>query len=212
MSDGKRKEHPLAWLADIGSQRIARVYAEALLNAAQRLGVTETVRQELHGLVDDLFASYPRLELFLHSGIVSRRHKAQVIRQALAGHLSPLVVNLLLVLNDHERLPLVRLVVRLFEDLVELRAGRLRMQIVSAAPLADDQAEKLRQELAHILQVEPILEQHIDPELLGGLQVRIRDWLFDGSLRTRLQRLVHDVMSRASYEIQSRRDRFCTSS
>ncbi len=55
-----------------------------------------------------------------------------------------------------------------------------------------------------------MLDEQIDPELLGGLIVRVGDWQFDGSVKARLNQLKNQLLERSSHEIQGRRDRFCT--
>ena len=56
--------------------------------------------------------------------------------------------------------------------------------------------------------MEPVLDVQVDPELLGGLVVRVADWQFDGSVRSRLQNLRNQLIENSSHEIQSGRDRF----
>jgi F-type H+-transporting ATPase subunit delta len=60
-----------------------------------------------------------------------------------------------------------------------------------------------------VFQLEPVIETNIDEGLLGGMVVQVGDWLFDGSVRTRLEQLRKQLMVRRNYEIQGRRDRFC---
>ena len=55
---------------------------------------------------------------------------------------------------------------------------------------------------------EPIVERQVDPDLLGGLQVRVGDWVFDASVRTQLNNLRNQIIAESSHAIQTRRDRF----
>jgi F-type H+-transporting ATPase subunit delta len=191
---------------DVGSQRIARVYAEALLNAAEQRGQAEAVVEELDSLLRDLFPSDPRFETFLSSAAIGRKTKKEVLLKVLGGKASDLFLNFLLVLNDHERLGLLRGIRGAARDLLDQRARRVRVQVESAAPLAGDQRERLTQE--QTFQMEPVLEAKVDPELLGGVVVRVGDWLYDASVRTRLETIRKQLIERSSHEIQSGRDRF----
>jgi len=56
--------------------------------------------------------------------------------------------------------------------------------------------------------VEPVLQETVDPDLLGGMVVRILDWVYDASVRARLQMLRNQLIERSSHGIQSGRDRF----
>jgi F-type H+-transporting ATPase subunit delta len=203
-------EQPFEHLADVSAQRIARVYAESLLNAAGRQDQRDEVLEELGTLVQDVFRADPLLETFLASGVVSRYRKAAVLRSAFGPRASPLLMNFLLVLNDHERLGLLRAILAEARMLRDQQAGRIRVEVQSAVDLPQDQRERLIGQLRAAFQREPILYTRVDPDLLGGLIVRVGDWVYDGSLRTRLNTIRNQLIERSSHEIQSRRDRFST--
>ena len=139
---------------------------------------------------------------------VGREAKAAVLRKAFGGRSSDLFVNFLVVLNNHDRLDLLRPIQRTYRELFDERAQRIRVHVRSAVPLPDDQQQRLRDELRQTFHRDPILVTEVDPDLLGGLVVRVGDWLYDASIRTRLANLKNDLIERSSHEIQSRRDRF----
>ena len=193
---------------DDATQHVAGVYAEAFLNAGQKSGQVEGLIQDLNSLVNQVYAADPALELFLSSRAVSRDRKAHALRAAFHGRASDLFLNFLLVLNEHDRLEALRPIAAAVRDLHEERTGKVRVQVASAEPLAADQEEQLRRELRESLGREPVLETSVDPALLGGLTVQVGDTLYDGSIRTRLEQIRHQLIERSSYAIQSQRDRF----
>ena len=65
----------------------------------------------------------------------------------------------------------------------------MRAEVVSAAPLRDEQLARLRDALAARVGRQLDLEVRVDPELLGGVVAKVGDLLFDGSLRTQLRQL-----------------------
>ena len=73
-----------------------------------------------------------------------------------------------------------------------------------------EQRQHLEQTLRGALQLEPILDTRIDPELLGGIIVKVGDWRYDASVQTSLKTIRDQIIARSSYEIQSGRDRFCS--
>ena len=103
---------------DDATRHVARVYAEALLNAAAKAGRDGEMLQELEGLVGEVFARDPDLEAFLASPAVTRGQKADVLRKALAGRSDDLLVNFLLVLNEHDRLGALRAVAAVYRELL----------------------------------------------------------------------------------------------
>jgi F-type H+-transporting ATPase subunit delta len=87
----------------------------------------------------------------------------------------------------------------------------MRVKVRSAVSLADDQRQHLLQDLRETFHLEPILDENVDPYLVGGMTVQVGDWLYDASLRTQLETLRDQLIARSSHEIQSGRNRFSDS-
>jgi F-type H+-transporting ATPase subunit delta len=199
-------------IADVSALRVARVYAEALLNAADKHGQSDEVVEALESLIRDLFPAELQFEAFLTSSAVGRERKAQVIDRVFEKRSVPVFVDFMKVLNQHERLNLLRPILAAAKELRDQRAKRIRVQVRSAVPLADDQADRLRQQLRESLRLDPVLRTEVDPKLLGGIVVKVGDWLYDASVRARLDSIRNQLIERSSHEIQSGRDRFSVAS
>jgi F-type H+-transporting ATPase subunit delta len=198
--------------ADVGAQRIARVYAESLYRAAEKTGQVQEVLEEVDSLINDVLAKSHELAILITGSAIGRHAKEKVIRKAFEGRATPLLVNFLLVLNDHDRLALLPTILSAMQQLDNERKRRIPVQVWTAVPLPDDQRDVLTARLRTDLGGEPILNLRVDPDLLGGLVVRAGDYVYDSSVRTQLARLREQLITRSSHEIQSRRDRFCTDS
>jgi F-type H+-transporting ATPase subunit delta len=203
-------EEPLRGTADVGAQQVARVYAEALYAAAEKRGQVQAVLEEIESLLKDVFPAQPLLRRLITGQAIGRKGKIEVIRKAFDGRASETFVNFLLTLNNHDRLELLAPILSALKQIDEHKHGRQRVQVWTAVPLPDDQRERLTAELRQVLQTEPLLEPHVDPDLLGGLVVRVGDYVYDASVRTELQAIRNQLIERSSHEIQSRRDRFCS--
>ncbi len=188
--------------------RIARVYGEALLNAAQEAGVVEDVKAELEELIQEVFRLQPRFEAFLASSAVGRNKKEEVLRSTFENRTSPLFFRMLLVLNNHDRLEILRALLIEFTDLYNRRHRRLPVKVRTAVPLSEEQRNRLNDNLRTGFQLEPLLEVEVDPEILGGMILRVGDLVMDASVRGKLEKIQKKLMARSSYEIQSGRDRF----
>jgi len=197
-------------IRDVGAVGIARVYAVALYNAAAKRQQADAVLQELNSLVHDLFQADPQLEAFLSSDAIGRRRKAAVIERVFQGRCSELFLNFLMVLNEHGRLGLVRAILAAYRQHLDTQARRITVRVQTAAPLPDDQRRRLEAQIRELFHIEPVLDVQVDPAVLGGLIVRVGDWLYDGSVRTRLQTLLNELTASSSHAIQSQRDRFST--
>src|SRR5262245_32685912 len=90
---------------DVSAQRVAKVYAEALLRATSKDAAENAVR-ELEDLVK-VFREAPQLSALLSSPAVPARVKTESIQKALAAQASPVVGNFLQVLNAHGRFDLL---------------------------------------------------------------------------------------------------------
>jgi F-type H+-transporting ATPase subunit delta len=195
-------------IANIQEQRIARVYAEALLDAAEQQGAVEDINAELREVVEEVFRLQPEFEDYLASGIVSKETREQALNSIFKGKASDLFLNTLLVLNEHDRLSLLRPMYQLYNHLNNERHKRIPVLVTTAVPLTEDQAGRLVSYLHDTLQLQPVLKTIIDPAILGGMIVRVGDRLFDGSVRNELVTIRKQLMARSSHEIQSRRDSF----
>jgi F-type H+-transporting ATPase subunit delta len=196
---------------DVGSQRLARVYATALMNAGAKQGVQpEALLEELDSLIDQVLAHHPQLDVLFTGAAVGRNVRRAALQKAFADRASDFFLRFLLVLNDHERLELLRPIRAAAHALENERLRRVPVQVWSAVPLTDDEKGQIAERVRRRFELEPILQTHIDPALLGGLKVRVGDLQIDATVRTRLDELRTQILARSSHEIQSRRDRFRT--
>jgi F-type H+-transporting ATPase subunit delta len=190
------------------ARRIARVYAEALLRAAEKRGTADDVGKELRDLVSAVYSTSPDIEQALSSPVVKRSAKTPVLEHAFKNNVSDLVFNLLNVLNAKDRLGLVRHVAASFGDLLDERAKRVRVTVRSAVPLTDVQTEQLKQSIGQATGLDPVIRAQVDESLLGGMIVQVGDQVFDSSVRYRIEAIRNQLLARSSYEIQTGRDRF----
>ena len=193
---------------DVGARRVARVYAEALLNAAQEKGQMDSVLEELDSLVRDVFDRDDRLEVFFSGAAVGRNARAAAIEKLFKTRASATFLQFLLVLNNHERLDLLRAILAEARDLYDERTRRLKVLITTAVPISDEQKQRIEMRVRERFKLEPVLVSRIDPALLGGIKIRIGDRQFDGTVRARLELIRQQLLLRSSHEIQSGRDRF----
>jgi F-type H+-transporting ATPase subunit delta len=192
---------------NVGAQRVAAVYAKALLGAAEKAGTTETVAAEL-GSVADALAQFPKFEEVLASALVSHEEKVQILDRTFGGKVSPLVLDFLKVLSQHGRLDVTQAVHSQFEQLYNEMRGRVPVSVHTAAPLDTAQSNALEASLRRILGGEPQMHPHVDPALIGGVVLRVGDTVYDGSVARQLAQVREQMINRSVHEIQSRRDRF----
>ena len=181
---------------DVRAIHVARVYAEALLDAAVKRDQVDQVLEELRELVATVLDPNPQLTDFFANKTITKEKKDELLQKVFPGRVSDLLANFLRVLNEHERLELIRPILHAYTDLTNQRARRMVVQVQSAVPLLDHQRERLVNELRQAFRQEPVLQTQVDPDLLGGLVVRVGDWLYDASVKSRLQSLRNELNER----------------
>ena len=169
---------------------IARNYAETLLTLAERQGPggPESFGAALDDLASLLRAD-ARTRQFMETPRVSPDEKKAALRKALDGRAPEMFVRFVMVLADKRRQALLPEIAAAYRDLVDERMGRARVQVtISHAPDEALQAE-IGNALADRLGKTVIPTFTVDPDLLGGMVVRVGDQILDGSLRTRAAHL-----------------------
>jgi len=101
------------------------------------------------------------------------------------------------VVAANRRLKALREIVSAFAALVALRRGVITAHVASAHPLNDVQRQSLRARLIEAGFGNVDIHERVEPDLLGGLVVRIGARLFDASLKSRLQRLQYAMRGAA---------------
>lgn len=194
--------------AGTGVRRLAGIYAEALLNAAEKRGQGEVVGKELDALADELFKADSRTSQFFGSPIIKRSTKEPLLAKAFEGKVSDLLFSFLGVLNGKDRLGLIPHVATAYRELVDRRAKRVRVLVRTAVALEDGQREALAETMRKGLGKDPVLDVKVDPSLLGGLVVRVGDEVFDASVSTQIETIRRQLLANSSHEIQVGRERF----
>jgi F-type H+-transporting ATPase subunit delta len=193
---------------DAGRQHLGTVYAKALLGAAQQAGKVGNVLEELESLETDILQKLPALRLTLSSPRVSTEEKVALLDKAFAGKMSDVLLNFLKVTAGHDRLGCLPDVLRNYRSLVNEADGKLEVIVRAAYPLSNPLRDRIAAKLSEVLKKKVQLNVEIDPDLLGGLVVRIGDTLYDGSLASQLQRMKSVALEQTSQAIRDSLNRF----
>ncbi len=169
------------------SRGVARRYARALFEVAEAGGRAKAVRAELEAAVQALHEQAELKRALLHPALAAERKRA-IVAQAFRSA-SPLLVRALELLATRGRLALLPAVAEEYARAHLASSGIERAQLVTAAPLPAAEAERVRRALAAALGTGVELEASLDPEVLGGVLVKIGGRHFDGTLRGRLAAL-----------------------
>jgi F-type H+-transporting ATPase subunit delta len=168
---------------------LAGRYASALFALARDERQIDAVGQSLEALGSALVDSKDFAEL-IASPLVSREEAGKAF-SALAPQLNldPISTNFLGVLARNGRKRELRSIIRTFRRLAAEHRGETIAEVVTAYPLKDDQVAALKAQLRARAGREVNLDHRVDPDILGGLVVKLGSQRIDASLRTKLNRL-----------------------
>ena len=172
---------------------LAGRYALALFGLARDEKQLETVGASLSALRQAMTESAD-FRALTTSPLVSRDEAIRAI-DATASSLNTdaLTRNFLGVLAQNRRLSQLGNVIRAFNTLAAQHRGEVTAEVTSARPLDDDQVEAIKQNLRARMGRDIAVEMNVDPAILGGLVVKIGSQRIDGSIRTKLNTLAHQM-------------------
>jgi len=180
-----------------GTRTVAERYARALLDVAldKKLDL-DRIGKELEGF-QALLERESALETALAAPTIPAAKRVILLEAVLASaKVSPETLNLLRLLAKNERVLLVAFVAESFHRLVlehrQIQSG----EVVSAHPLSGDQKKRLAGQLGQALGKTMDLTFRTDPEILGGVVVRVGNRIFDASVTTQLRRFKEKALSR----------------
>jgi len=163
------------------------MYGRALYEAAEASGDVELVNRDLQSIGSSL-ARNEQLVRVLFNPAFPQAGKKQILEKLTAGA-TPLVRSGLLVLVEHGRVTALPDLIEAFGELYERDQGQLEVELTTAIPIDDAQAELLRARLAAQTGTNVSLTRKVDPTIVGGLVLRVRDLLIDASVRGKLNSL-----------------------
>jgi F-type H+-transporting ATPase subunit delta len=179
------------------SGAVARRYAKALFALAKDGAVLQPAAEQLGRLA--AVASDPTLGPVLRSPLLSstRRHDlAQLLTRELG--LSDLLARFLQLLADHQRLGELPAIADRYQHLLDVELGWVRVTIRSARPLDAQQEADIVAVFATLTGRQVIPRASVDADLLGGVLVEVEGKVYDGSVRTQLDRLSKELSGSAS--------------
>lgn len=168
--------------------RLSRRYGKALFELA-----LEQKREEvIGGEIENFLAAYANspLQTVLNNPAFELNDRKAILSEVTKTlQLSPLSIHFLLILLERDRLTYLSAIVSHYRSMLNAVKGRVEAKVTDAAPLEPALMERLRQALHAISGKEVVLREETDPALLGGLMVELEGTIYDGSVRTQLEKI-----------------------
>jgi ATP synthase F1 delta subunit len=172
-------------------EEIASVYARSLFEVAQEQGKLDTIHDELGEFADALNASH-ELRVFLFSPYFSTKEKIEGLSRAVTGA-DETTVNFIELLIEKHRTPAIFRVRAEFHALWEEENKLLPVQITSAVELDESTVQHVGDRISEQTGRKVELSTRVEPDILGGIIVRVGNSILDASIRNRLENLRKQV-------------------
>jgi len=176
--------------------RVANRYAKALFALARERGTLEETAAQLDRL--GAIAADAGVAPVLRNPLLSpsrRRALAETLGRDVSA--AEMLSHFLGVLADHQRLGELPFIAEDYQRLLDNAVGRVRIAVRTAQPLEPAQLERISSTFAQLTGKRVVATVAVDPELLGGVVVAVEGKVYDGSVRTRLERIARGLAGSA---------------
>lgn len=175
---------------------IAMAYAQSLLELANEAKSAEAIEAEL-GQLRDLIDQNPSFHEVLASPAIGTLEREQLLDKVFRGNMSTLLFNTLGVMNQHGRLGLLDQLADAYSELLDQQLGKIEVDLTVAHPLSKEQFEAARKQISAALGRDAVVHAYVEPEIIGGMILRVGDKLLDASVKYQLASMKERLLSAA---------------
>jgi F-type H+-transporting ATPase subunit delta len=168
---------------------ISEPYAQAIMTLAQSNNLVDQIGEDISGIAG-LLKDSPEFLACVENPLVGADTKKAILNQALGSQVHPFTLKFLMVLVDRGRISFLENICQQFRALLRQIQKTVLAEVTSAVEISDEQRESIRQRvlaMSGASQVE--FETRIDPDLIGGVIIKVGSQVIDASLRSQLRRI-----------------------
>jgi F-type H+-transporting ATPase subunit delta len=208
MAHGKSQQAADEMVFDVDVEKLARVYAQAGLNAAGDHQGQQGLVDELKQIESEVLVKNPGLEKLFASALVSHEDKLGIIDRVFGNILSEKALNFLKVIGRHGRLEILRPIIHNVSKLWMQRQNQLAVTLELAHEIDPSLQNEMVKLIDERLTADTIVTVKINPDLIAGFVVRAGDRVLDASVRTNLERARAAMVDKAIERIAQRPDKY----
>ena len=171
-----------------------RRYAQAVFQLAVEHDTLERWLDDLTQLADSI--TNEEFSRTLSAPRISMEQKEGIIRESLGSSVDRLALNLMFLLTSRNLVHLLPDIADSFQEMLDAHQGIERAEVVSAVPLSDAQQSEISEMLARMSGKQVRVTTRTDPQIIGGMVIRVGDQVMDGSARGRLQAMRRELVER----------------
>lgn len=171
---------------------VARRYAQAVMEIAQQQGTVDRWLADVR-LIGEAFGNR-QLAFILREPKIPLSRKQLIVRDLLADKVRHDALNLALVLVQDDLVAAAPRLAQEFEHLYDDYRGQAKAQVTTAMKLDEAERSEIAAALQRVTGRRIILEERVNPSILGGVVARVGDTLIDGSVQRRLALLREQII------------------
>ena len=170
------------------SSEIGEPYAQAIMSLAQQENLTDQFGETFRNL-DSLLAESPEFKDFVLNPVIKNEDKKEVLKKVM-GDSNPYLVNFMMLLVDKRRIVFLEPIVEQYLSLLRKQNQIVLAEVTSATKLNDEQKGKIVDKVKNIVEARDVeLKTTVDPNLIGGVIIKVGSKVIDASLRGQLRRI-----------------------
>lgn len=174
---------------NIVSAEIVEPYAKAWMSVAQSNDLTDQLGEDANALLE-LLSNSTDFSQFLDNPLVKAEDKKAVLRQVLNEQVHPYTLNFLMLLVDRGRILFLEGICKHYRALLRQLNQTVLAEVTSTVELTEAQQESIRQKVVTMTSANKVeLETRLDPDLIGGVIIKVGSQVIDASLRGQLRRI-----------------------
>ncbi len=170
------------------NKTIARRYARALFAIAEKNKDIEQYKKELTLVVNTVLAN-PQLDEVLKHQLIEPEKKKSIFDAIFSSQISPIMKNFLHLLMDKRRERFLKEILSEYIMFADQAKNIVAATVRTAVELKPEYEKAIKDKLSYLTGKETRLKIQVDPQLIGGVVVKIGDRVYDGSIKKRLQTL-----------------------
>lgn len=168
------------------NKSVARRYAEAFFAIAQERDQIDQLQQELE-LVVSTIDEIENLKEYLNHLLIPAQEKKDTISKIFGDKLSEVTLHFFFVIIEKRREGYIGLITEEFKDMADESRNIAKAELIAAREVPEDEIKTLADKLSASTGKTVQLRQTVDPDLIGGIKIRMGDQVIDGTVAKKLE-------------------------
>lgn len=170
------------------SSEISEPYAQALMSLAQQSDLSEQFGETFRSL-ESLMSESQEFKDFVQNPVIANEDKKAVLKQVM-GDANPYLTNFMMLLVDKRRIVFLESIVNQYLSLLRKLNQTALAEVISARELSDEQKGNIVERVKGIVEARDVeLKTSVNPDLIGGVIIKVGSKVIDASLRGQLRRI-----------------------